>query len=161
MKERLVMKALFIGRFQPFHLGHLETIRWICGRVEKLYIVLAEDHEGKDDRNPYSREQRESMINHSLDDEGIKNYDIVYIPDFETVDGWYNAIVRYVPDFDTLFTGNPWIENCFKQRKKNVEHQPDFDSEKYNATKIREKIRKGEPWEHLVPKSVEKVIKSS
>ena len=62
------MIAIFIGRFQPFHLGHLETIKWICEREEKLYIVLAEDHEGKNERNPYSREQREKMINQSQPD---------------------------------------------------------------------------------------------
>lgn len=153
------MKALFIGRFQPFHLGHLETIKWICERAEILYIVLAEDHNNGEERNPYSRKQRESMINKSLADEGIENYEIVYIPDFETVDGWYDAITKYVPDFDIVYTGNPWIEDCFKQRKRIVKNQPDFDSDKYNATKIRDKIRKGKPWEHLVPKAVETVIK--
>jgi nicotinamide-nucleotide adenylyltransferase len=154
------MKALFIGRFQPFHNGHLETVKWICSRADKLYIVLAEDHGGSNERNPYSREQREAMINKSLADENVRNYEIVYIPDHETVNGWYDAITNHIPNFDVLFTGNPWIEECFRKRGRKVEHQPIINEKQFNATEIRRRIKSGEGWEHLVPRSVVKVIKS-
>ena len=155
------MKALFIGRFQPFHKGHLMAVDWICQRAEKLYIILAEDHNGENERNPYSKEQREMMIKNSLKVEGIDNYEIIYIPDFETVNGWVNAITNHVPEFDVVFTGNPWIENCFSSRGFKVNTQPLFDPEKYNATVIREKMKSGERWEDLVPPSVAEIIRES
>ena len=155
------MKALFIGRFQPFHMGHLRTIEWICEKADFLYIILAEDHHGGIERNPYSREQRERMINGSLKKLGINNYEIVYIPDFETVNGWVNAIKNRVPEFDVVFTRNPWVEDCFKKRGFKTKKQPRSDFAKCNATTIREKMKNGEEWEHLVPEAVAEIIKKT
>ena len=119
----MIFRGVYIGRFQPFHLGHLKAVKWICEKADILYIVLTEDHDGDKEKNPYSREQREMMIKKSLEAEIIGNYEIVYIPDFETVNGWVDAITGHVAEFDVVFTGNPWIENCFKKRGFQVEHQ--------------------------------------
>jgi nicotinamide-nucleotide adenylyltransferase len=151
--------GIFIGRFQPFHLGHLDAIRWICKRVELLYIVVSESHNGDTESNPYSRVQREQMIKNSLDAGGIRNYQLVYVPDFDTVDEWVDAIRKQAPDFDTVFTGNPWVDRCFKARGFAVEHQPQFQPERFNATRIRRMIAEDGPWQGLVPKATTGIIK--
>ncbi|MFZ0697114.1 MAG: adenylyltransferase/cytidyltransferase family protein, partial [Nitrososphaeraceae archaeon] len=33
-------RGLFIGRFQPFHLGHLATIKFALKTVEQLVITV-------------------------------------------------------------------------------------------------------------------------
>ena len=34
------MNGLLIGRFQPFHLGHLEAVNFALSKVEQLYIGI-------------------------------------------------------------------------------------------------------------------------
>ncbi len=34
------MNGLLIGRFQPFHLGHLEALQFALSKVDKLWIGL-------------------------------------------------------------------------------------------------------------------------
>ena len=34
------MNGLLIGRFQPFHLGHLEALQFALSKVEKLWVGL-------------------------------------------------------------------------------------------------------------------------
>lgn len=36
----MVGRGLFVGRFQPFHLGHLEAIKDTLGEVDELVIVI-------------------------------------------------------------------------------------------------------------------------
>jgi len=34
------MNGLLIGRFQPFHLGHLEAFQFALSKVDKLWVGL-------------------------------------------------------------------------------------------------------------------------
>ena len=34
------MDGLLIGRFQPFHLGHLEALQFALSKVDKLWVGL-------------------------------------------------------------------------------------------------------------------------
>jgi len=36
----MVRRGLFVGSFQPFHLGHLEAIRDVLEEVDELVIVI-------------------------------------------------------------------------------------------------------------------------
>jgi nicotinamide-nucleotide adenylyltransferase len=123
--------------------------------------VISESHNGDAQANPYSREQRERMIKGSLDSDGIRNYKIIYVPDFDTVDEWFDAIRKQAPDFETVFTGNPWVEDCFTQRGFAVEHQPQFQPERFNATRIRRVIAEDGPWQELVPMAAADVIRTA
>ncbi|MFZ0222198.1 MAG: adenylyltransferase/cytidyltransferase family protein, partial [Candidatus Nitrosopolaris sp.] len=33
-------RGIFVGRFQPFHLGHMATIKFALEKVEELVIVI-------------------------------------------------------------------------------------------------------------------------
>jgi Nicotinamide mononucleotide adenylyltransferase len=35
-----VRTGLFVGRFQPFHRGHLEAVKYALGVVDRLVIVI-------------------------------------------------------------------------------------------------------------------------
>lgn len=58
------MKALFIGRFQPFHSGHLDAIKQIS-EDEIIIGVGSSQYSGTED-NPHSFEERKKMIERSL-----------------------------------------------------------------------------------------------
>ncbi|MEM2966110.1 MAG: adenylyltransferase/cytidyltransferase family protein, partial [Candidatus Nitrosocaldaceae archaeon] len=60
------MKGLFIGRFQPFHNGHLEAIRFALKQVEILWIVIGSAQRSHEQRNPFTAGERLSMIRDTL-----------------------------------------------------------------------------------------------
>ena len=54
--------GVFIGRFQPLHLGHEHTIRHALERVNRLIILIGSANVARDPRNPFTFEERAAMI---------------------------------------------------------------------------------------------------
>ena len=149
-------KACFVLRAQPFHLGHLKVIEWILKKYDKIIIVIGSSEESGTDKNPFTVEERKEMIDETLKNEGIKNYDIVEIPDVYDDDAWVKSILEKAK-FDVVFTLNPWVKRCFEKFNIPVREHPKFGN--ISASGIRKRIRKGKEWEHLVPKEVAKIVK--
>lgn len=45
--------ALFVGRFQPFHLGHLKVIKDILKKNDFIVIAIGSSDEKNTDKNPF------------------------------------------------------------------------------------------------------------
>ena len=105
------MIALFIGRFQPFHSGHIDAIKQIS---EKQIIigVGSSQYSGTND-NPYSFEERREMIEKALDKN--KKYKIIAIPDIHDAKNWVAHVEKIVSDFDVIYTGNKLVKRLFKK----------------------------------------------
>ncbi|MFH0970944.1 MAG: adenylyltransferase/cytidyltransferase family protein, partial [Candidatus Micrarchaeota archaeon] len=58
--------ALVIGRFQPFHNGHLEAIRKMIKDNGKLLLVIGSAQESRTRKNPFSAKERMEMISACL-----------------------------------------------------------------------------------------------
>ena len=58
--------GIYIGRFQPCHNGHWQTIELALNKVEKLIIVLGSHRVAMDIRNPWSTEERADLIKQCL-----------------------------------------------------------------------------------------------
>ncbi len=54
--------ALFVGRFQPMHIGHLDAIEWILERYRKIIIVIGSSQESRTEENPFTFEERKEII---------------------------------------------------------------------------------------------------
>ena len=59
-------RGLFVGRFQPFHLGHLDAIEATLERVEELIIVVGSGEYSHSDKNPFTAGERVEMIRAAL-----------------------------------------------------------------------------------------------
>jgi cytidyltransferase-like protein len=79
------MKALFIGRFQPFHKGHAEQIRLISKKYEEIIIGIGSAQRSHTIENPFTAAERTAMIKEFLKDEGIKKYQIFEIRDLNVI----------------------------------------------------------------------------
>ena len=58
--------AVFIGRFQPYHNGHHHIISQGLQRAEKIIILCGSAHLPVSHRNPWSFQQRKTMILNSF-----------------------------------------------------------------------------------------------
>jgi bifunctional NMN adenylyltransferase/nudix hydrolase len=58
--------CIYIGRFQPFHLGHLETVKLALEKAEQLIIILGSHMVAPNIKNPWSSQEREQQIRSAL-----------------------------------------------------------------------------------------------
>lgn len=62
----LYQMAVFIGRFQPFHDGHLSVIRKALEESDTLLVLLGSCNRPRDTFNPFTFEERKRMIMEAL-----------------------------------------------------------------------------------------------
>jgi len=158
-KKKAKGRALFVGRFQPFHLGHLKAIKEILKKNKEIAIVIGSAQKDKTPENPFSVEERKKMIERGMKEANVKNYKIISVRDFNDNEKWAKAIQR-LADFDVVYTMNPWTERCFERIGIPVRRHELHDKEKYSGTEIRRRILKDQDWRDLVPEVVAKFIKS-
>ena len=149
-------RGLFIGRFQPFHLGHLQDIINALKDVDELVIGIGSSNEKHTKYNPFSVEERIEMIDLVLPNNEINNYTIFPIPDFHDDKKWVEHIETLVLEFDIVYTGNKWTERCFKGKYK-VKRVNMLKG--VSSTIIRSRILNNKNWEKLVPKEVVDYLK--
>ena len=54
--------GVFIGRFQPLHVGHEHVIAHALGRVNRLIVLVGSANVARDPRNPFTFAEREAML---------------------------------------------------------------------------------------------------
>ncbi|MBI4394348.1 MAG: nicotinamide-nucleotide adenylyltransferase [Euryarchaeota archaeon] len=153
-------RALFIGRFQPFHNGHLKVIADIAKDFDEVVIGIGSAQESHTFKNPFTAGERFHMIAAALDAAGVHNYHIVPIPDVNRNSMWVAQVRSFVPPFQVFFSNNPLATRLFSESGHEVRPAPFVEREKYSGTSVRDAIRIGTAWEALVPSAVASIIKT-
>jgi len=153
------MNALFIGRFQPFHMGHLLVIQQLSKYYDMVIIGIGSSEDRNTKENPFSEQERTDMITKSLDEKKIKNYRIVSIPDIHDPPHWVAHVCSLVTDFDVVITNNPFTKQLFTEKGYLVKTIRRFKPTLYSGTEIRRRILTNKSWETLVPEPVKHIIK--
>ena len=122
--------AIFVGRYQPYHYGHIELIKQkLALGIPALIMVRDID---PDDRNPFTTEETVKMIRKYHESKG-DDVRVIIIPDIESVN--YGRGVGYEIN----------------------EYQPPSDSSAMfiSASKIRDSIKNGDSnWKKMVDESL-------
>lgn len=103
--------AVFIGRFQPFHKGHLAVLQHGLKIADKVLILIGSAKSAKNVKNPWTFDERRQMIlesvwdlkipvdEASLEIEGIRDY---YNSDNFWVRDVQNKVSKYADDGDSV-----------------------------------------------------------
>lgn len=153
------MNGLLIGRFQPFHLGHLEAFRFALSKVENLWIGIGSSNKPSEKNNPFSADERKEMILSSIDESISNKIQIFFIPDLDNHSKWIENLASIVPDFDVVFTNDELTQSLYSRLGKKVIPVPFKDREVLSGTNIRNKIMSDQDWEILVPDGTKTVLK--
>ncbi|UCB58385.1 MAG: nicotinamide-nucleotide adenylyltransferase [Thermoplasmatales archaeon] len=153
------MKALFIGRFQPFHNGHLKVIQKISKEYDEIIIGIGSSQYSDTIDNPFTAKQREEMINQALKKVGVKNYKIILIPDIHNPTKWVDHVLKIYKDFDVVISNSDLTYHLFTDKGFKVIQTPFYDKDIYSGKEIRKRIRNNQQWDNLVPDEVLKIIK--
>jgi nicotinamide-nucleotide adenylyltransferase len=159
-RKRMVRRGLFVGRFQPFHKGHLEVVKRILKEADELVIIVGSSQYSHRLNNPFTSGERITMIRKALQEEEIKlsRIWIIPVPDIHQHALWVSQIVSYSPKFDVVYANEPLTRRLFMEAGFRVETIPFVKREVYLATEIRKRMLAGENWKELVPSTVVKFI---
>lgn len=153
--------GLFVGRFQPFHNGHLATIRYALGKVDLLIIVVGSAQKSHESRNPFTAGERIEMIKNCLDVEHDHDWSkvlIIPVPDVDIHSLWTRYLDLFVPKYDLVFSNDPFTILLFRERGTKVIEPPLQNREQLSATEVRSRIKSGRDWKELVPLPCAKFI---
>ncbi len=149
-------RGLYVGRFQPFHLGHLEAIKEVLNDVDELVVVIGSAQYSHNIHNPFTAGERLVMICRALHEAGV-DYSrlwVVPVPDVHLHMLWVAALEGYTPRFNVVYSNEPLTRRLFMEAGYKVKKIRFFERKLYTSTLVREKMLKGENWTTLVPKSV-------
>jgi len=145
--KKIGTTALFLGRFQPFHLGHLWVVKQLCQKHEKV-IILVGTRQKAGEKNPFSYKERVAMIKLVMLRLGIKNYIIKGIADNMSDDAWLRNLRKIVPKNSIMYAGNNSIINLFRKNKFPVKRVDIYRA--ISGSKVRARIRNRQNWKKYV-----------
>ena len=153
------------GRFQPFHLDHLALVRHGFEFADKIIVGVtnpdtrslksdpASDHRHKPEANPFTFNERLTMIEQSLVEEGISRelFTIVPFP-LDTPAIWRDCIplsnLQLVRTFETWEYRKSELLEAGGYAVKTIEGNP---AARISGRDIRDAMSNGAEWQHLVP----------
>jgi nicotinamide-nucleotide adenylyltransferase len=152
--------GLLVGRFQPFHLGHLSAVRLALTKVKFLYIIVGSAEKSHQIENPFTAGERIRMIKAALDaaDIDCHQYLIIPIPDAGVHSIWVTYVDSYANNYDVVFSNDPLTLRLFREKGVKVMEVPYDRREVYSATEVRRRMVLGGKWDELVPISVSSII---
>ncbi|MEI8232561.1 MAG: adenylyltransferase/cytidyltransferase family protein [bacterium] len=163
MKEYKV--ALFVGRFQPFHNGHLFSLNKCLELADTVMVGIGSSQESGTENNPWDFETRKKMV------ESLKeSLKVVAIPDVYDDQKWGEQILDVIKNAncepgEVVGVGNnEWTNRILKSVGIEVYESGLYNRDELEGIKIRKLIKENDPsWKSRVPenvlKSLEKYVK--
>ena len=154
------MRVLTMGRFQPFHLGHLHLVKEILSEYDEVIIAITSSQFNYLEKDPFTAGERMEMIHQSLKEAKV-NLSKCFIVSLENqfnISTWASYLKSNLPKFDKVISGNKYVSMLLADSGIEVVPPKFLEREKYTGSKIRKMIIQDNSWEKYVPKAVEKII---
>lgn len=148
------MKAVVIGRFQPFHKGHGYIVERAREEFGEVIIGIGSKEKSRTFDNPLTLDERKDIIEGCYPD-----IDIFSVRDVGDDKGWMEPVeekLSEILDGDlqdeiTLVGMNDWTKRCFEKAGYRVRSYDHLRPEVYSGTNIRKLVLEGSEWKDLVP----------
>lgn len=144
--------ALLIGRFQPFHLGHLYLVKKALAVADRIVVGIGSANL-YDSNNPLDWKTRHSMLKAVFYKERLEDKvrEIVPLDDFFNDEKWLNNVKLKMGKFDCVVGNNEWVNRIMKKGGYDVVKVPYYKRYLYEGEKIRGLLMSGGMWEKRVP----------
>ena len=148
-------KGLIIGRFQPFHKGHLYLLKKGLEHVDKVIIAVGSVNISND-QNPFTFDERKKQIEEALNKYALSDRveKIVSSKDDPDDDIWLQTLLSVTGPFDLAFGNNEWVNGIFEGAGYKVVRIPFYKREIYEGTKIRKIIKKSSDPQAVIKKFI-------
>ena len=142
--------ALFVGRFQPFHLGHKESITTVIEEVDELVVAVGSADSSHTSRNPFTAGERIRMVRNSLEEFDDRIYTIPIV-DIDRNALWIKHVESLCPRFNVVYTNNSLVARLFEEEDYKVRNHETHYRDRFSGTEVRDRIINHDNWEDLVP----------
>lgn len=155
-----VKRGLFVGRFQPLHIGHVEVIKDLLKKLDELVIVIGSSQKSHELDNPFTSGERIMMIKAALNDVNVdpSRYYLIPIQDVQDHSTWVSQVISHSPPFEIVYSNEALTRRLFKEAGVRIENISFFDRGTYSSTEVRRRILADEDWRSLLPKCVSEII---
>ena len=89
---------VFIGRFQPFHYAHLQTVEIALQRSRSVVLALGSAQPERNLKNPFLAQERENMILSNFTSEQQQRIKFVHIVDVYNDEKWVKQVKQKVSE---------------------------------------------------------------
>jgi nicotinamide-nucleotide adenylyltransferase len=155
-----MIRGMFVGRFSPFHLGHLQTVKIILQEVDELIIGIGSAQQSHTIADPFTAGERLQMIRQALITENLPIEDIYCIPIYDIFRNpvWVSHVQSFCPSFSVVFTNNSLLRRLFSEAGYEVQSSKLLERDVFKGSHIRQLMIEDKQWDHLVPLSVYKFV---
>ncbi|TSH77743.1 nicotinate-nicotinamide nucleotide adenylyltransferase [Acinetobacter sp. RF15A] len=87
---------VFIGRFQPFHLAHMQTIKIALKQSRQVILALGSAQNERNIKNPFSAAEREQMVLSNFSAEDQQRIKFVHVIDVYNDQKWQKLVKSLV-----------------------------------------------------------------
>ncbi|MFH2101569.1 MAG: nicotinamide-nucleotide adenylyltransferase, partial [Candidatus Micrarchaeota archaeon] len=145
-------RALFIGRFQPFHKGHQNAIGDLLKKHDEVIVVIGSAEDSFTGPNPFTTGERMDMIRASFSKGDRSRLIIVPVRDINDNRVWIDHVVSYVPPFTEVYSNNMLVKMLFSQVGILVNPTKMLEREGNEGTYLRTLMAEGNPeWQKHIP----------
>jgi len=150
------VRGLLIGRFQPFHGGHLAVVREIRSRRpdDELILGVGSAQASYSWKNPFTAGERIEMIRAALEEAEIGGVLALPIPDIDRHALWVAHVEALVPRFDRVYTNNPLTRVLFERAGYTVQLPKMVERGRYEGERVRASLALDDGWRDAVPPAV-------
>ncbi len=157
-------RAIYLGRFQMFHLGHVDVVEHIDGEpdIDEVVIVIGStqyDWRNKSPEwpwanNPFTYEERREMISRSVAIR--KPWSIVGVPDTHEHESWFAGLCSTVGEFARLYSSDEREREFFTRHGKEARNFPRKYA--FHAGSIRRRVADGVDVSGFIPEGTREVL---
>ena len=170
----MIARGMVHGRFQPFHIGHLEYLCGAADRCEEIFVGITNPDperirpEESDplrhlpESNPFTYVERLLMVKAAAQDAGIDLARLHVIPfPVNEPELWPAYVPDGVVQYIRLFSdwGGTKLDRL-REAGYEVEILDEGAEKELSGADVREAMRAGGEWEPLVPPGVARVLRS-
>jgi nicotinamide-nucleotide adenylyltransferase len=150
-------RGILIGRFQPFHDGHMQVVENIVDEVDELVLGIGSADASHEPRNPFTAGERIMMLHNALVSLETTTY-VVPLDDMDRNSVWVSHVKSMSPWFEVAYSNNPLVVRLFQEAGVEVRQTQLFDRDRLKGSEIRGLMREGGDWEQSVPEAVAEVV---
>jgi nicotinamide-nucleotide adenylyltransferase len=155
------VRGVLIGRYQPFHLGHLAVVREIRGSRpdDPLILGVGSSQASYTWTNPFTAGERAELIEAALAEASVEDVTVVPIPDIDRHALWVAHVESLLPKFHRVYTNNPLTRVLFERAQYAVVAPELVDRARFEGVRVRAALADDRGWEELVPSATARLLR--